>query len=161
MRAFIITTVVFIMLISLGPLCWAAAEDAQTDSESQVIDTSKSIISAFGADDPDTYFDLFAPEATFIFYSTPQRLQSRSAYQREWASWRRDIGFKVRSCTSSDQRVQILGDVAILTHLVNTEITTIHGQEALQERETIVFHRRKGRWLAVHEHLSPRPKIAK
>ena len=160
MRTFLITTTaMFVILFSPIQLCWAA--DAQSDSASQVIDASKSIVSAFAADDPDTYFDLFAPEATFIFYSTPHRLQSRSAYQREWASWRRDIDFKVLSCTSSDQRVQILGDVAILTHLVNTEIATIHGQEALQERETIVFHRRKGRWLAVHEPLSPRPKTAK
>jgi hypothetical protein len=35
------------------------------------------------------------------------------------------------------------------------------GREALRERETIVFHRApSGRWLAVHEHLSPLPGTA-
>ena len=48
-------------------------------------------------------------------------------------------------------------DVAILTHLVRTEISTKKGDETLRERETIVFHRRDGRWIAVHEHLSPQP----
>lgn len=133
---------------------------AKADPAAEVIDASRAIITAFGRDDPDTYFQLFDPEATFIFHTTPQRLENRAAYQQEWASWRRNLGFRVRSCTSSDQRVQLFGDVAILTHLVRTEITTNEGDATLHERETIVFHRRDGRWIAVHEHLSPRPGSA-
>jgi hypothetical protein len=34
------------------------------------------------------------------------------------------------------------------------------GDATLNERETIVFHRRDGQWIAVHEHLSPRPEAA-
>ena len=52
--------------------------------------------------------------------------------------------------------MQLFGDVAILTHLGRTEISTKKGDETLRERETIVFHRRDGRWIAVHEHLYPR-----
>lgn len=145
------------MVIGFNQTSWAEATDEPAVSAAEVIDASKAIVSAFGADDPETYFEFFDPEATFIFYGTPQRLESRAAYQQEWASWRQDLGFRVRSCTSSEQRVQLLGDVAILTHLVRTEITTTQGQETLQERETIVFHHRGNRWVAVHEHLSPRP----
>ena len=159
MRVFLTTAMTaLVMLLGQNQYGLAATTDSQAESIAQVIDASKLIVSAFGADDPDTYFKLFVPEATFIFYNAPLRLQSRAAYQQEWASWRREIGFRVRSCNSSEQRVQIFGDIAILTHLVHTEITTNLGDEVLNERETIVFHRRNERWLAVHEHLSPRPK---
>ena len=130
---------------------------AGADPAVEVVAASKAIITAFGRDDPDAYFKLFDPGATFIFHTTPQRLESRAAYEQEWAAWRRDLGFRVRSCTSTDQRVQLFGDVAILSHLVRTEISTKKGDETLRERETIVFHRRDGRWIAVHEHLSPQP----
>ena len=138
----------------------AGAADVQADAVVDVIEASKAIVAAFGHDDPAKYFQLFDPQATFIFYNTPQRLENRAAYEQEWASWRRDLGFRVRSCTSSDQRVQFFDDVAILTHLVRTEITTNQGEATLHERETMVFHRREGRWIAVHEHLSPHPESA-
>ncbi len=130
---------------------------AGNDPVADVVAASKAIVTAFGRNEPSTYFALFDSAATFIFYTTPQRLESRAAYEKEWAAWRRDLGFRVRSCTSSDQRVQVLDNVAILTHFVQTDITTTQGDTTLHERETIVFHRKRGKWIAVHEHLSPRP----
>jgi hypothetical protein len=130
---------------------------AGDDPVAEAIAASKAIITAFGRDEPSTYFALFDSAATFIFYTSPQRLESRAAYEAEWAIWRRDLGFRVRSCASSDQHVQVLDDVAILTHFVRTDITTIQGDTTLYEWETIVFHRKQGKWIAVHEHLSPRP----
>lgn len=51
-----------------------------------------------------------------------------------------------------------MGPVAVFTHRVQTRVTTNHGEEDLRERETIVFQLREdGRWIAVHEHLSPDP----
>jgi len=135
----------------------AAPSAPGADPAAEVIAASRAIVEAFGRDDSEAYFRLFDPEATFIFHTTPQRLESRAAYEAEWAAWRRDLGFRVRSCTSREPRVQLLGDVAILTHLVRTEITTTEGDATLEERETIVFRRTGGRWIAVHEHLSPAP----
>ena len=159
MRVFLITTTAMVVMF-FGPTVLVSAEDKElrNDPVIQVIEVSRSIVSAFGADDPGTYFEYFDPAATFIFHSSPNRLQSRAEYQQEWALWRRDMDFHVRACTSSDQRVQLIGDIAILTHHVRTEITTTSGQETLHERETIVFHRRGDEWLAVHEHLSPLPE---
>ena len=144
------------MMISLGFVQKAEAREA--DQIQAVIEASKAIVSAFGRDDPDAYFKLFAPDATFIFHTTQRRLEDRRAYELEWATWRRNLGFRVRSCTSSNQRVQLFGEAAILSHDVRTEITTNEGDAPLMERETIVFHRRGGRWIAVHEHLSPKPR---
>ncbi len=133
----------------------AGATDA--DPVAAVRAAADSIVAAFGRQDSSAYFSRFDPEASFVFHTTPRRLNSRAEYEAEWQSWK-TIGFSVRSCSSSDQRVQLVGDVAIFTHAVRTEVTTREGNSTLLERETIVFQRQDGRWIAVHEHLSPQPR---
>ena len=69
-------------------------------------------------------------------------------------------GARVVMTRSDDTFVSLQGeDVAIFSHDVATRLR-IQGTESLNhERETIVFRReqQQGRWLAVHEHLSPAP----
>ncbi len=116
------------------------------------------LVAAFGAHDVDGYFGSFAPEATFLFHTTPGLLESRAAYEAEWRSWEAD-GFRVLGCESLDGGVQTLTrDVAVFTHRVRTRVRTAAGEDELAERETIVFRRDAGgRWLGVHEHLSAEP----
>jgi len=65
----------------------------------------------------------------------------------------------VTACESSAVRIQRVGDVAVFIHDVRTEVSTRAGAQTSLERETIVFARQEdGRWLAVHEHLSPTPE---
>ncbi len=75
-----------------------------SDPSADVRAAAAAIVAAFGRHDPQAYFALFDPAATFIFYTTPYRLENREAYRREWATWEKDLGFRVRSCASSDQR---------------------------------------------------------
>jgi ketosteroid isomerase-like protein len=138
---------------SAAPTAYPVASAASR----KVTAAAAAIVDAFGHHDPKKYFSHFAPDATFVFYTTPKRLNTRAEYEVEWATWEKEDGFRVRSCRSSDQRVQILGDVAVFTHSVQTELSTNQGPSTVQERETIVFHRRGGKWVAVHEHLSPLP----
>lgn len=106
----------------------------------EVTAAAAAIVDAFGRHDPKKYFSHFAPDATFIFHTTPKRLNTRAEYEAEWAVWEKEDGFRVRSCKSSDQRVQILvGDVAVSTHSVQTELSTKQGPSTVQERESIVF----------------------
>jgi Ketosteroid isomerase homolog len=139
-----------------------AAQSADTSHASALDPTpviraaADSIVAAFGRQDSAGYFSRFAPEASFIFHTTARRLNGRAEYEAEWQSWK-SAGFRVRSCRSSDQRVQVFGDVAIFTHSVRTEVTTREGDDTLVERETIIFQRQNDRWQAVHEHLSPQP----
>ena len=127
-------------------------------TEAAVLAAAADLVAAFGAHDTERYFDAFAPEATFLFYTTPEVLPSRAAYRAEWQTWEQ-YGFRVLACRSSDQRVQLLGDdVAVFTHRVATRVRDATGGHDLTERETIVFRRvGEGRWLGVHEHLSPAP----
>ena len=132
--------------------------DAQSLIE--VVAAADAIVAAFGRHDPKAYFALFAPEATFVFHTTPRRLDSRADYEAEWAKWERDDGFRVRSCRSTDQKAQLFGDVAVFSHSTRTELSTKQGDDIMLERETIIFHRRGGKWVAVHEHVSPDPAQA-
>jgi uncharacterized protein (TIGR02246 family) len=127
-------------------------------ASSEVLAAAAEVVRAFGAGDVDGYFGCFAEDATFVFHGTAGVLESRAAYREEWSAWEREDGLRVLGCTSSEQRVQELGDVAVFTHRVRTRVHATGEDAELRERETIVFQRSAdGRWLAVHEHLSPDP----
>ena len=126
-------------------------------AEEEVRSAGEALVGAFGRGDLDAYFACFADDATFLFHGTDRLLTSTEEYRREWAGWVAEDGFAVRGCQTQDTVVQVLGDVAVLTHRVRTTVSTHEGESVLQERETVVFARRDGRWLGVHEHLSPAP----
>lgn len=115
-------------------------------------------MAAFGSHEPERYFSYFSPDATFIFYTSDRRLNSREEYEIEWAKWEVD-GFQVLTASSSEPCIQFSRDesVAIFTHTVRTKLNT--GSEIITtgERETIVFELQDGRWIAIHEHLSADP----
>lgn len=125
----------------------------------QVLAAAGDIVAAFGAHDRDRYFSLFDPEATFLFHTTDRLLGSRAEYEAEWAAWERG-GFRVLSCESSGGRADVVAPgVAVFTHRVRTTTRDASGRHELHERETIVLRRAgDGRWLGVHEHLSPLPE---
>ena len=127
-----------------------------TPTPEAVVAAASAIVDAFAATDTERYFGGFAPDATFVFHTEPQRLDDRAAYERLWAQWLRD-GWRVTSCTSSDQRVQVFPGGAVFTHTVATSVDTADGPESYRERESIVFAGDDGHLLAVHEHLSPLP----
>lgn len=127
-----------------------------TDTQSAVLSAADALVSAFARHDRTAYFAAFAPEATFLFYNLDRPLDGRAAYEAEWTLWEQRDGFRVHACRSTDRKIQILGDVAIFTHAVETELSVGGETVTNNERETIVFSRDPaGRWFAVHEHLSP------
>ena len=134
-------------------------------SAHEVLQAAADLVVAFARNDRAAYFGAFTADASFVFYTLPQPLLSRDAYQALWDSWRRDEGFEVLSCTSSNAFVSLQGDVAIFMHDVATELRMNGEQFKSQERETIVFKRQglgaeqhEGLWLACHEHLSAMPE---
>jgi ketosteroid isomerase-like protein len=134
-------------------------------AQAEVIKAAADLVSAFARNDRAAYFGAFSADASFVFYTLPQPLLSRDAYQVLWDSWRRDEGFEVLSCTSSNAFVSLHGDVAVFVHDVATELRMNGEQCFSQERETIVFKRqgdrtqqKEGLWLACHEHLSAMPE---
>ncbi len=133
------------------------ASENNTAEPLAAVDT---IIENFGHHRRDAYFAGFAADATFLFHTMPNRLDSRAAYEQVWDSWESDNGFQVHSATSTNRRIQVFGDgaghTAIFSHDVLTELTLDGMRETVAECETIVLERRDGVWLCVHEHLSRR-----
>ncbi|WP_392959002.1 YybH family protein [Streptomyces sp. LN245] len=128
-----------------------------TTTAQEVRAAADELVAAFAEGRLDDYFGAFAPDATFVFHTKPQRLGSTAEYRALWQRWVEQDGFRVLGCTSSAQLVQPFGDTAVFSHDVETRVATNAGEETVHERETIVFARSAdGAWLAVHEHLSPR-----
>lgn len=133
-------------------------------SAHEVLKAAADLVAAFARNDRAAYFGAFTADASFVFYTLPQPLLSRDAYQALWDSWRQDEGFEVLSCTSSNAVVSLQGNLAIFIHDVATELRMNGEQFFSQERETIVFRRQgsqieqQGLWLACHEHLSAMPE---
>jgi ketosteroid isomerase-like protein len=123
-------------------------------TEGDVLDAASTIVKAFGSTDTRAYFDWFAEDASFVFYTEAVRFDTRAAYEQAWAQWLAD-GWSVIECSSSNQLVQLLGATAVFTHDVVTTTSAGEGPETTRERETIVFQRIGGSVRAVHEHLSP------
>jgi ketosteroid isomerase-like protein len=127
--------------------------------EAEVGAAADALVGSFAAHNASGYFAAFDPQATFMFYTTDRLLASRSEWESEWADLEAS-GFHVDGCTTENRRIDVISpDVAILTHSVRTRIA---GEaDVVRERETIVFRRGDdGRWLAIHEHLSPDPHPA-
>ncbi|WP_166876390.1 MULTISPECIES: nuclear transport factor 2 family protein [unclassified Salinibacterium] len=127
-----------------------------TPNEQDVLDAAAAIVDAFSANDGERYFSLFAPDATFVFHTEQARLDDRAAYERLWRDWVAS-GWRVTSCSSSAQRVQLLPGGAVFSHSVSTSVDTPDGPDSYQERETIVFRSEPNGLIAIHEHLSPQP----
>lgn len=125
--------------------------------QDEVYAVAKALIAAFEANDRNAYFSYFTPQARFIFHAVPFMLESRAAYEVEYDRWVREDGFTVLECTSTHQHVDVYGDSAVFTHQTLTRMRTHGGESEYCERETIVFIRKDGKWLAVHEHLSLLP----
>ena len=63
--------------------------------EAAVLNAADSLITAFGHHDVERYFAAFRPDASFVFHTHPERLDSVGAYRDLWRHWERDSGFRV------------------------------------------------------------------
>jgi ketosteroid isomerase-like protein len=125
------------------------------DDAGDVLRAAARLIRAFGSHERQSYFSCFSVDATFVFYTHARRLENLAEYESLWHEWETRDKFRILACVSSEQAVTIRGATAIFTHAVTTRVSTSGGTERLAERETIIFEKRDGNWLAVHEHLSP------
>jgi ketosteroid isomerase-like protein len=125
---------------------------ANPDALAQVREAHDHLMNAFVAGTSDEYFDCFHEEASFVF-AGEALLQPRSAYRSTWDRWQRE-GVRFTDAAAYDIRVRVVGDTAVVTHRLRTTVIADGIESVDRERESIVFSRVGGRWLALHEHLS-------
>lgn len=95
-----------------------------TTTAQEVRAAADALVAAFAEGRLDDYFGAFAPDATFVFHTTPGRLGSTAEYRDLWRRWVEQDGFRVLGCTSSAQLVQPFGDTAVFSHDVETRVAT-------------------------------------
>lgn len=127
------------------------------DERAEVETAVDALVAAFAEGRLDDYFGSFVPDCTFIFHTAGARLSSVAAYRELWSRWVAEDDFGVLGCTTLNTDVRVFGDIAVVAHDVATRVKIGGEERDLRERETIVLRRMDGRWLGVHEHLSPMP----
>ncbi len=134
------------------------ADDRRSEA---VFAAAANLVARYNSGDRDSYLACFTPDATFDFHFEEQGCNSLADMIKLLERLDAE-GARIISCTSTNQSVQILTGAysAVFRHDVDTVEVDGDGTESTHyERETIVFQLHSGgRWLAVHEHLSPRPK---
>jgi ketosteroid isomerase-like protein len=126
--------------------------------ESEVREAYERLVAAFREGRWDDKFACFAEEATVV--DGGRWFGSLDEYRAEWNRWaaEQDALPVPLSVDTRIMKLQMLGQAAALTHSIDSRERTDAGEETVHEVETIVFGRQPdGRWLIVHQHLSPQP----
>ncbi len=114
------------------------------------------------AGDLETYRATTAEDVTFFeWYISTQRIHGLDFHLRETAAvhraaedQRRDGRYEVEH-EVLQPKVQLYGEIAIVTYTLLMRYTTSEGVLHTNHNETRVFHLREGRWQLVHCHKSP------
>jgi ketosteroid isomerase-like protein len=113
--------------------------------------------------DLDTYRATVAPEVTFFeWYISTQRIDGLDFHIRETAATARAAAAARQAGRGREvehevlaPKVQVYGDIAIVTFTLLMRYTAPEGVTHTEHNETRVFHRRDGNWVLVHCHKSP------
>ncbi|MBM4460443.1 MAG: DUF4440 domain-containing protein [Chloroflexi bacterium] len=120
-------------------------------------------LSSIWAGDLAAYSATTAPDVTFFeWYISTQRIDGLEFHLRETAANRRAAEDKRLAGRRYEvehevlaPKVQLYGEVAIVTYTLLMRYTTDEGVRHTEHNETRVFHREDGGWRLVHCHKSP------
>lgn len=115
------------------------------------------------AGDLATYRATTAEDVTFYeWYISTQRIAGLDFHLRETAANFRAAEDRRVACQRYEvdhevlqPKVQVYGDIAIITYTLLMRYTTADGVRHTNHNETRVFHRRPAGWQLVHCHKSP------
>lgn len=126
--------------------------------ESEVLEAYERLVTSFREGRWDDKFASFADDATVV--DGARWFGSLDEYRAAWNRWAaaHDTLPVPLSVETRVMKVQMLDHAAVLTHSIESRERTDAGEEAVHEVETVVFGKQPdGRWLIVHQHLSPQP----
>jgi ketosteroid isomerase-like protein len=126
--------------------------------EGEVLEVYERLVTAFREGRFDDKFECFADGATVM--DGGRWFGSLDEYRAAWNRWvaKQDTLPVPLSVETRVMKLQMLDKAAVLTHSIDSRERTDAGEETVHEVETIVFSKQPdGRWLIVHQHLSPRP----
>jgi ketosteroid isomerase-like protein len=128
---------------------------AESTAAGTIIDMERAALERWGRGDPAGFLEISAPEVSYFDPFIERRLDGLPALR----SWYDQIRGKVHIDRFEiiDPRVQIVGDIAVLTYRFDSQ-----GSEGtLQWNTTEVYERTSAGWRIAHTHWAfHRPKIA-
>jgi ketosteroid isomerase-like protein len=125
-------------------------------TQNEVLEAYAGLVDAFREGRWDDKFAFFAEEATV--FDGGRWFGSLDEYRAAWNRWAaaHDVLPVPLSVETRVMKLQMVGQAAVLTHAIESRERTDAGEETVHEVETIVFGKQPdGRWLIVHQHLSP------
>jgi len=143
-----------LLLIIIAAMLPLSAPADDTDSVAATIRTLEDTFNeAYAVNDLETYFGMYAEDATLIFYGARQPVPK---YREEWTA-EVAAGGGVDRNDVTDLRIQVLADrdVAIATYILETDSHTAGGESStIRAYETDVWQRRDDGWKIVSMHYS-------
>jgi ketosteroid isomerase-like protein len=147
-------TLLLIVLLSLATTTLAARQNPSA-AEAAVRDTITRLVSAYAANDLDTYFSFFADDMT-VWWNTDGRYDRptpKSAYVKSWPEFVKKTGGH-ESCHTADLRIQAApaGVAAVASYELTCVFKTAPAGGSRDEtyQMTNVLFLRNGRWQVVH-----------
>lgn len=131
-------------------------------NERSVVAALNVLLDGYLSNEQSLYFDCFSSECSVVLHTSREVYLSKADFEREWLRLRVEHGFRVIECDSSNRRVMVSEQFAIVVHDVVTSFLYEGDVVVTSDRETVVFTRDliNDRWLVCHEHLSPLPPEA-
>lgn len=147
----IVNKLVTSLILAALPL--VAIADGHEAIEKEILSLEATFNDAYGENDLDTYFGMYADDATLIFYGARHTLAD---YDEEWRATVADGG-RVDENEMSDMRIQVMpgGTVAVATYVLETLSHTPDGEaERARAYETDVWQKREDGWKIISMHYS-------
>lgn len=128
-----------------------------TAIEQEVWNVIEAFNRAFTANDSATYFTHIADDITVITPSNPYRIDGLADDREEFEFGLRG-GYRVGYFQELQPKIQVFGDVAIVTYYSRGSYGAEGKARTLYLKETDVLVKREGVWKVVHIHVSSTPQ---
>ena len=145
-----------LMLLPLIALPFTALGDSDEAVEDAIRAMEETFSNAYIENDLDTYFGIYAADATLIFFGARQPLAD---YEVEWRAGIA-AGDRIEHNHMSDMQIQVLpgGNAAVTTFYLETLMKTSGGEETIWKAyETNVWQKIDGEWKVISIHYSEVP----
>jgi len=123
-------------------------------TESEVLQVIKDFNRAFKNNDPEKYFTYIDDQITVITSSNPYRVEGIKDDREEFEYGIRSGSARVGYFQEMQPKVQLYGDVAVVTYFSRGSYGPEGQAKTLYFKETDVLARKEGAWKIVHIHVS-------
>jgi ketosteroid isomerase-like protein len=126
--------------------------------QAEVWSAVEALNQAFAKNDPEKYFDWIDEEITVLIPSSPYRIEGIVDDREEFEFGLREGYTKVGYFQELQPKIQVFGDVALVTYYSRGSYGPEGKARTLYLKETDVLVKKNGRWKFVHIHVSGTPQ---